>query len=341
MEPQEEELEEEIENALVVRESNLTLANEPNHVNSDAIRASKALLQVIENKEGGLWVKGKRHIEFTEWQLIANYYNVTVFTSDPEDVIIWERRGVKATGEAIHVPTGNVVGRATAYAFTNEKGKGHYSFNQLSSLAQTRAGSKALRNALGWVLELGKIPTTPAEEFDEYDQQAIQNGKKIEVQNPTKRKATPKKNPPGNSQEFSPDDQSREAKLARAKAKLKKKKPKKEEEVVEGEFTVKDEPKKEEKPKKKPVAKKEPAKKKAPVKKSEKVEAEEVKDEPAIDPEIKLNVLMKTIEDRCMEAGYNLKPINELKIATVMLKENEITQEQYDTIKGRLGYKKK
>ena len=68
----------------------------------------------------------------------------------------------------VRIDDGTIIGGATAYCLENErnwKGKDYF---QIASMAQTRAGSKALANVLRFVVEVDEaISGTPAEEMDE------------------------------------------------------------------------------------------------------------------------------------------------------------------------------
>ena len=87
-----------------------------------------------------------------------------------------------AEGRAIHTPTGKQVGYAQAMCSSREKGKSWQSDNQLASMAQTRAGSKAMRNAIGWVVELAGLNPTPLEEMmDPTDYENKQNKSDMEM----------------------------------------------------------------------------------------------------------------------------------------------------------------
>ena len=71
---------------------------------------------------------------------------------DPgKDELIWEKSG---DGKNRPKKSKELIGEETVPQF------------QLRSMAQTRAGAKALRNALGWVVVLAGYKPTPAEEMD-------------------------------------------------------------------------------------------------------------------------------------------------------------------------------
>lgn len=142
----------------------------------------------LVDQKKGLEKNGKRYIEFTEWQTLGNMYDVDVETYLIGPCIVHGDKGMHAKAEVIHTPTGKRVGYAEAMAFKSEKGKGGHTWNQIGSMAQTRAGSKAMKNAIGWIVELAGISSTPLEEMEN-----IQPDKKGEesplVKNLQKKKA--------------------------------------------------------------------------------------------------------------------------------------------------------
>lgn len=143
-----------------IRDTKLNVANA-------TVKAKELYDFVIKNKKG-LVINNKRHIYFTEWQTLANWYGIDVETEVVGPVDYFGDKGVKAKAKAVHMESGNVVGRAEAMCFKSEKGRGKQNWHQIGSMAQTRAGSKALKNALGWIVELGEMSSTPAEEMQNF-----------------------------------------------------------------------------------------------------------------------------------------------------------------------------
>jgi hypothetical protein len=329
------------ETNIVPVEETLTKRKDIDKTITDGHLVAKQLIKLINSKKGGLYINDERYIEYGEWQLVGNFYEVAPIIVSSEPTQVFKIRGAKATAKAIHVPTGKVVGSAESYVLTNEKGKAQKPFNQLASLAQTRACSKALRNAIGWVVELAGLPTTPAEEFDEYNESKIRKGERIDVKMGKQKSGSKKDKPRGSSQE----KVSEEEKIAREEEqKYKKKKENEPKGVVDGEFKTKnsntnlDEQKNKEKLPKKEKEKTEIEENK----KEENKEYEQEKITPSkVDPDIRMNMLMERIEDKVIEKGLQLREATKLKIAIDMRKEELITEEELDNIRGRLGYKKR
>jgi tellurite resistance-related uncharacterized protein len=132
-----------------------------------AHQMAKVLQDVV--KQAGLSRKfggQKEHLFFEAWQTIGRFFNVTPSTewSKPivagDKIIGWEARAIVTNAN------GQVVAAAESMCAGDEpnwKGKAQYA---IRSMAQTRASSKALRQAFAWVAVLAGYSATPAEEMD-------------------------------------------------------------------------------------------------------------------------------------------------------------------------------
>ena len=152
-----------------------------------AIRAAKALSNVIAQKRKPVIINGEQYLEFEDWQTLGQFDGVSVRTGDAEPVEIDGVKGVKAKAYLLNNHTGEIIGGAEAYCMRDEDKWGTRSkyewqgeganrkrvkvgeevvpWFQLASMAQTRAGSKALRNKEAWIAVLGGYKPTPAEEM--------------------------------------------------------------------------------------------------------------------------------------------------------------------------------
>jgi hypothetical protein len=132
-----------------------------------AHQMAKVLQDVV--KQAGLSRKfggQKEHLFFEAWQTIGRFFNVTPSTewSKPimagDKIIGWEARAIVTNANGL------TVAAAESMCGTDEpnwKGKANYA---IRSMAQTRASSKALRQAFAWVAVLAGYSATPAEEMD-------------------------------------------------------------------------------------------------------------------------------------------------------------------------------
>lgn len=175
----------------------VSLMASPVQMVKDGKRAAKALMDVIRENPGWAIKFGDskdEYLVFEAWQTVAQFFGYAVDTSQiPERVEFGEVKGFQAVAVVIDKKTGNKVGGATGLCMNDEenwntedhenrfkkmvKGKPLY---QLASMAQTRAGSKALRNIFAWVVVLAGYKATPAEEMTHT---TIQSHKPSEPQN--------------------------------------------------------------------------------------------------------------------------------------------------------------
>jgi hypothetical protein len=109
---------------------------------------------------------GKEHLFFEAWQTIGRFFNCApeIEWSRPimhnDKVVGWEARAVvRNTG-------GNVIASAESMCAKDEPNWASRPAYAIRSMAQTRASSKALRQAFAWVAVLAGYAPTPAEEMD-------------------------------------------------------------------------------------------------------------------------------------------------------------------------------
>lgn len=147
--------------------TNLTITQDPGESLEVAVKTANFLKKNIIDQNEGLIVNGKRYVSFGEWQTLAKWYGLTVQTEIIEEGTYFKSMGIKAKGTVIHMATGQIISTAEAVCTKSEKGRANHNYNQIASMAQTRAASKALRNAVGWIVELAGLASTPAEEMEE------------------------------------------------------------------------------------------------------------------------------------------------------------------------------
>jgi hypothetical protein len=129
-------------------------------------KAAMALVAIV--KQAGLSRRfggEKDHLFYEAWQALGKFYGYTIKTGWAEPVEFDGVKGFKARAE-ITDEVGLVIGGAEAYCMRDEPNWKNKPFFQLASMAQTRAGSKAMRNKLAFVVSLAGFEPTPAEEMD-------------------------------------------------------------------------------------------------------------------------------------------------------------------------------
>jgi len=141
------------------------LVQAPEVVLQEAQRAASALQRVVAGKRKPVIFKGEQYLEFEDWQTVGKFYGLCARTFEATPAEIFGVKGAKARAEVVDLRTGQVVGGAEAYCMRDEENWAVKPWFQLASMAQTRAGAKALRNVLAWVVVLAGYRPTPAEEL--------------------------------------------------------------------------------------------------------------------------------------------------------------------------------
>lgn len=168
-----------------VEEKGLTIhepqsLDKPQHDTEFASEAAKFLVDIIKKNGWSHRLGGKsEHVSYEGWQTAGKYYGHTVKTFDAEYVELGGTWGFKAKAVVVNENTGVEIGSAEAYCMSDEGNWRNKPKFQLASMAQTRAGSKALRQNLGFVVALAGYSPTPVEEMtgDEHnDSSAPANG---------------------------------------------------------------------------------------------------------------------------------------------------------------------
>jgi len=167
-----------MDNELVAVESHSTAPQSIDLIKNESIikqentQALAVITEILNNKPDPVMIKNKktgnekRHLEYEDWIALGNAFGVDVITGDAEPVEVFEAKGFKAKAKLIRVSDGTVIGGAEAYCLDNEQNWLNRDYFQMASMAQTRAGSKALSNALRGVVALHKsLSGTPAEEM--------------------------------------------------------------------------------------------------------------------------------------------------------------------------------
>jgi len=148
------------EDGLINVEVNLALSGDPIQKLKQGKQAAAALMTVANP----IPINGKNYLRFEDWQTIASFFGVIVGTSDPQYVDIDGLPGYKAQATVRKVADGLVISSASAYCLREGIWKDRENY-ALASMAQTRAGAKALRNAFSWVVSLAGYETTPFDEM--------------------------------------------------------------------------------------------------------------------------------------------------------------------------------
>lgn len=135
-----------------------------------ASKSAKILMDIVEQNQWSMSLGGKKkHLVYEAWQTLGKYYGYTVRTGEANFVEYGEVRGFEAKAWVIDNKTGIEIGGAEAACLTDEPNWKNKPMFQLKSMAQTRAGAKALRQILGFVAAIAGFNPTPAEEMVKED----------------------------------------------------------------------------------------------------------------------------------------------------------------------------
>lgn len=143
-----------------VRPGNLFGTSEPADVIRHATDVADVLSSVLRDKQLIQRIGSSDHVRVEGWTLCGSMLGVFPFC-------VWTRKlddGWEARVEA-RTLTGAVVGSAEAQCLRSENTWKNRDDYALRSMAQTRATSKALRQPLGFIVQLAGFNPTPAEEM--------------------------------------------------------------------------------------------------------------------------------------------------------------------------------
>lgn len=176
----------------------------PAEVLAEAKLAATELINVIDSKKNKVTFNGETYLEFEDWQMVAKFYGCTVKVESTNYVQFGEVHGFEATAivldrsqaeisraESMCLNDEETWGMVSKYEWEDELDsngkkiwvegkngkKGFYKGKkvkvgeapkplfQLRSMAQTRAGARALRQVFAWVVVLAGYKPSVAEEM--------------------------------------------------------------------------------------------------------------------------------------------------------------------------------
>lgn len=170
--------EDEVGTDIAVREpvsTTLFRSEDPQAILSRASETADLLAAVVRKQKLTVTISGREHAKVEAWTLLGTLlgvFAVCTWTRKIDDGTVsgWEARVEARTRD------GSLVGAAEAECLRSERTWSSRDDYALRSMAQTRATSKALRQPLGFVMQLAGFDPTPAEEIPQ-PQQAAANPK--------------------------------------------------------------------------------------------------------------------------------------------------------------------
>jgi hypothetical protein len=181
--------------------ADLAISRSPDAVLAEASLVGKAVERLVKQRPDLVQViGGRKHPRFELLQIVGSMFRLTTRVRETRHIICGDVEGWEAIAEAVHVPSGQIVSVAEGMCTTDEPdwavrpkyewrngrrekiGEVSVTSHQRRSMAQTRACSKALRLAIGWVLGMAGYEATAAEEVAGSDetQAALQIRRKSE-----------------------------------------------------------------------------------------------------------------------------------------------------------------
>ena len=149
----------------------VVLADNPKQFVERSSEIAAALMDVVESKRLYTVIQGKKHLGVEAWTLLGSMMGAFGNTVIP--VTEWSRPIKSADGTTLgwearveaRTPEGAVVGAAEAMCMRTENRWKSADEYAVRSMAQTRATSKALRQPLGFIVQLAGYEATPASEM--------------------------------------------------------------------------------------------------------------------------------------------------------------------------------
>ena len=149
-----------------VAPAGLFATDNPREVIAKAVDVADALMDVVRKKGWAKRIQGREFLELPAWQTIGAMLSVTPFCEWSRQVEGgWEARVVVRKGD------GTEIAAAEAQCTRTEKAWSNRDDYAIRSMAQTRATSKALRSALGFIAAIAGFADTPAAEMPEEPQE--------------------------------------------------------------------------------------------------------------------------------------------------------------------------
>lgn len=180
-------------------EGGLSVIGNPQQILKQHQEVAKLLMEFVEKQKLYQQIGNKRHIYIEAWQFCGHFYGITAKERHTEAYVdeLTGAAGFKSTADVVLIARDQVISSASALCLNNETNwdmRPKYEYEngnrqkvgdvrvpsqQLASMSQTRAASKALSNVLRFVVVLAGFSTTPAEEMtgDEYDQRHAEEKK--------------------------------------------------------------------------------------------------------------------------------------------------------------------
>jgi hypothetical protein len=163
--------------------------NDPLQMTARMSAVADAMASAVRSRGMAVQIGQNQYVKAEGWSLVGAM--IGVFPRPREVVEIREDGtlvGFRATVELV-TRDGGVVGGAVALCTVGEERWADRDWNQIASMAQTRATAKAYRQTLGFIMPMAGYAATPLEEMDGITPQ--QNGRRAAPRAPQARAQGP------------------------------------------------------------------------------------------------------------------------------------------------------
>lgn len=117
-------------------------------------------------------IQGKDYVNVEGWQIAGAFTGIFPIVDRVENLS--EGANYKYRAEvSLYDNEGRKVGSGMAICSNSEPGKKQFAEYAVASMAQTRAVGKAFRMKIGWLLKVAGYETTPSEEMDVMNGEAV------------------------------------------------------------------------------------------------------------------------------------------------------------------------
>lgn len=131
------------------------------------------LKQLIVDNRLYTSIQGKNYVNVEGWQIAGAFTGIFPIVESVENLSDGDT--FKYRAEVVLVDKdNNKVGSGVAICSNKEPGKCNFAEYAVASMAQTRAVGKAFRMKIGWLLKVAGYETTPSEEMDVMNGQAVE-----------------------------------------------------------------------------------------------------------------------------------------------------------------------
>jgi len=133
---------------------------------TQAMEVATILQKFVKEKKLTANIKGKEYPLFESWQFAGSQLGLYPLLIEVKDLSNEKEIKYCATVEVRRISNEQVMSKGYAVCSNKEASKRQFDEYAICSMAQTRAGGKAYRMLLSWLMKAAGFEATPAEEMD-------------------------------------------------------------------------------------------------------------------------------------------------------------------------------